>query len=162
MAEEGGILELLPAYDEEQTAKAVADFFLKDDANHPRNYQRIQEQYMALQSISSPTGDITGVHGSLSNHIEDKWINGAFYKQAIDCINHVISLCSSQAKIIMEHRFKDNEKQWQVKKAANIGGNDQYLPAERRACREFADIMQKFRVVYGVEELIPDMLVMRN
>lgn len=155
-------MELLPAYDEEQTAKAVADFFLKDDAKHPRNYQRIQEQYMALRSISSPTGDITGVHGSLSNHIEDKWINGAIYKQALACIDHVISSCPLQSRIIMKHRFIDGELQWQVKMEAKIGGNDQYLPAERRACREFADIMQKFRVVYGVEELIPDMLVMRN
>lgn len=155
-------MELLPAYDEEQTAKAVADFFLKDDAKHPCNYQRIQQQYIALRSISSPNGDITGVHGSLGNHTEEKWINGAMYKQAMDCINHVISLCSLQARIIMEHRFKDAEKQWQAKKAANIGGNDQYPIAEKRACREFADIMQKFRVVYGVEELIPDMLVMRN
>lgn len=62
----------------------------------------------------------------------------------------------------MEHRFMDDEKQWQAKKAANIGGNDQYQIAERRACREFADIMQKFRIVYGVEELIPDMLVIKK
>lgn len=27
-------LELLPDYDEEQTAQAVADFFLKDDSRH--------------------------------------------------------------------------------------------------------------------------------
>lgn len=155
-------MELLPAYDEEQTAKAVADFFLKDDAKHPCNYRRIQHQYMALRSISSPIGDITGVHGSLGNHTEEKWINGVIYKQSMDCIDHVISLCSSQARTIMEHRFMDDEKQWQAKKAANIGGNDQYQIAERRACREFADIMQKFRIVYGVEELIPDMLVIKK
>lgn len=155
-------MELLPAYDEEQTAKAVADFFLKDDSRHPRNYQRIKTQYMALRSISSPTGDITGVHGSSRNHTEEKWIDGMIYKQALECVDLVIERCSAQAKIILMHRFKAGEKQWQAKNAAHIGGNDQYAIAERRACREFADIMQKFRVVYGVEELIPDMLMMEN
>lgn len=155
-------MELLPDYDEEQTAQAVADFFLKDDSRHPRNYQRIKTQYMALRSISSPVGDVTGVHGALSNHTEEKWIDGMIYKQALDCVDCVIERCSSQAKIILRHRFTAGEKQWQVKNAAHIGGNDQYAIAERRACREFADIMQKFRVMYGVEELIPDMLVMGN
>ena len=84
------------------------------------------------------------------------------YKQALDCVDCVIERCSAQAKIILRHRFTAGEKQWQVKNAAHIGGNDQYAIAERRACREFADIMQKFRVMYGVEELIPDMLVMGN
>ena len=155
-------MELLPEYDEEQTAQAVADFFLKDDSRHPRNYQRIKTQYMALRSISSPTSDITGVHGSLSNHTEEKWIDGMIYKQALECVDCAIERCSAQAKIILRHRFTAGEKQWQVKNAAHIGGNDQYAIAERRACREFADIMQKFRVVYGVEELIPDMLVIGN
>ena len=59
----------------------------------------------------------------------------------------------------MKHRFIDGELQWQVKMEAKIGGNEQYTKAEKRACREFADIMQKCRVAYGVEELIPDMLV---
>lgn len=155
-------LELLPDYDEEQTAQAVADFFLKDDSLHPRNYQRILNQYLALRSISSPVGDVTGVHGSLRNHTEEKWINGMIYKQALECVDCAIERCSAQSKIILTHRFKAGEKQWQAKQAAHIGGNDQYPIAERRACREFADIMQKFRVMYGVEELIPDMLVMEN
>lgn len=155
-------MELLPDYDEEKTAQAVADFFLKDDSRHPRNYQRIKTQYMALRSISSPRGDVTGVHGSLNNRTEEKWIDGMIYKQALACIDHVISLCPLQSRIIMKHRFIDGELQWQVKMEAKIGGNDQYPMAEKRACREFADIMQKFRVVYGVEELIPDMLVMGN
>ncbi|WIU42499.1 transcriptional regulator [Lacfervirus LFP01] len=155
-------MELLPEYDEEQTAQAVADFFLNDDPDHPHNYQRIKTQYMALRSISSPTGDITGVHGSLSNRTEEKWINGVIYKQALACIDHAISSCPLQSRIIMKHRFIDGELQWQVKKEAKIGGNDQYPMAEKRACREFADIMQKYRVVYGVEELIPDMLVTGN
>lgn len=155
-------LELLPDYDEEQTAQAVADFFLKDDSQHPRNYQRILNQYLALRSISSPVGDVTGVHGSLSNHTEEKWINGMIYKQAIECVDCAIERCSAQSKIILMHRFKAGEKQWQAKRAAHIGGNDQYPIAERRACREFADIIQKYRVIYGVEELIPDMLVTRN
>lgn len=155
-------LELLPDYDEEQTAQAVADFFLKDDSRHPRNYQRIRQQYIALRSISSPVGDVTGVHGSLSNHTEEKWINGMIYKQALECVDCAIERCSAQAKIILIHRFKAGEKQWQAKQATHIGGNDQYAIAERRACREFADIMQKYRVMYGVEELIPDMLVMGN
>ena len=155
-------MELLPDYDEEQTAQAVADFFLKDDSRHPRNYQRIKTQYMALRSISSPAGDVTGVHGALRNHTEEKWIDGMIYKQALDCVDCVIERCSAQAKIILIHRFTASEKQWQVKNAAHIGGNDQYAIAERRACREFADIMQKFRVMYGVEELIPDMLVVGN
>ena len=162
MAEEDGIVELLPDYDEEQTAQAVADFFLKDDSRHPHNYQRIRQQYIALRSISSPRGDMTGVHGSLSNHTEEKWINGMLYKDAIECVDCAIERCSAQSKIILIHRFKAGELQWQAKKAAHIGGNDQYPIAERRACREFADIMQKFRVVYGVEELIPDMLVTGN
>lgn len=155
-------MELLPEYDEEQTAQAVADFFLKDDSRHPRNYQRIKTQYMALRSISSPVGDVTGVHGALSNRTEEKWIDGMIYKQALDCVDCAIERCSVQAKIILRHRFTASEKQWQVKNAAHIGGNDQYAIAERRACREFADIMQKYRVIYGVEELIPDMLVMRD
>lgn len=155
-------LELLPDYDEEQTAQAVADFFLKDDSRHPRNYQRILNQYLALRSISSPVGDVTGVHGSLSNHTEEKWINGMIYKQALDCVDCAIERCSAQSKVILTHRFKDGELQWQAKQAAHIGGNDQYPIAERRACREFADIIQKYRVIYGVEELIPDMLVMDN
>lgn len=155
-------LELLPDYDEEQTAQAVADFFLKDDSRHPRNYQRILNQYLALRSISSPVGDVTGVHGSLSNRTEEKWINGMIYKQAIECVDCAIERCSAQSKVILTHRFKDGEKQWQAKQAAHIGGNDQYPIAERRACREFADIIQKYRVIYGVEELIPDMLVTEN
>lgn len=155
-------LELLPDYDEEQTAQAVADFFLKDDSRHPRNYQRILNQYLALRSISSPVGDVTGVHGSLSNHTEEKWIGGMIYKQALECVDCAIERCSAQSKAILTHRFKDGELQWQVKKAAHIGGNEQYPIAEKRACREFADIIQKYRVLYGVEELIPDMLVTRN
>lgn len=155
-------MELLPDYDEEQTAQAVADFFLKDDSRHPRNYQRILNQYLALRSISSPVGDVTGVHGSLSNRTEEKWINGVIYKWAIECVDCAIEHCSAQSKVILTHRFKDGELQWQVKKAAHIGSNERYPIAEKRACREFADIMQKYRVLYGVEELIPDMLVTRN
>lgn len=152
-------MELLPAYDEKRTAQAVADFFLKDDSRHPRNYQRIRQQYLALGSISSPVGDVTGVHGSPSNHTEEKWLNGYIYKQALDCIDGVIERCSAQSQMIINHRFVTCEEQWKVKKAVHIDGHDTYPKAERRACREFADIMQKFRVIYGVEDLIPDMLV---
>lgn len=152
-------LELLPEFDEKKTAQNVADFLQGKGAFRHHSYPRLLETEQVLGMIHGSIGDVTGVHGSPSNHVEEAMIAKAHCRLAIKCVEEAIDSCNFVQQIILEERYLNGTKRAVVMDMVNIGGNDQYQLADRAARNRFAAALDKLTVTAGVSDLIPRLQV---
>lgn len=150
-------LELLPEFDEKRTAQNVADFLQGKGAFRHHSYPRLLETEQVLGMISGSTGDVTGIHGSPSNHMEEAMIAKAHCRLAIKCVKQSIASCTLTQQIILKERYLNGTKRAVVIGMVNIGGNDQYQLADQAARNRFAAALDKLAVIEGVDDLIPQL-----
>lgn len=152
-------LELLPEYDDKRTAQNVADYLQGKGRFKHHSYPRLLETEQVLGMIHGSIGDMTGVHGSPSNHVEDAMIAKAHCRQAIKCVAEAIVSCDLAQQIILRERYINGTKRVVVMGMVNIGGNDQYQLADLAARNRFAAALDKLTVAAGVGDLIPQLQV---
>lgn len=154
-------MELGPVLDEEKTVQVVRDFFTKDDFAHRKNYDKIKRNYYAVMGISAPMGDVTGIHGSGGNHVEEKWLGDIPYAHAMKCISRGIHACPYESQVILLFRYCDHQTIDVTMREAQIMSSGSYYTADHKACYRFADAMDSIlsKADDETRALFPDFLV---
>lgn len=143
-------MELIKKVDEEATIANVREFFSENGG-----YDKILQRSGALnpKNPRSPKGDITGVPGSSAgNAQENKYVEYVQNKLAYDAISYAIGCCRQLSQDILNYRYLEHRKVWQVKRLIGYTGNSVYPDKDRQACLDFADTIEIARVLYHVDE----------
>lgn len=151
---------ILPEYDNDKIYQTVSDFFLLDVPGRQPSYAKIERRVSVVEGLSGQNADVTGIKGSSKgNSTEDRLLAGNDYWRAKQAIKTAIKSCSATSAIIMQCRYLQGQKVWQVQAKANISGNATYQKADQLARYEFADVIEYAKGKYGVaDSIIPNFL----
>ena len=152
-------MRLFEVMDPDQTAQSVADFLRGKGRYRYRGYPKLLEDEAVFGMVSSPVGDITGIHGSSGNRVEEAMIAKAHCRLAISCVTDAIKSCLPVQQTILNERDINGAKRETVMQMVLIGGNDQYQEADITARTRFAAALDKFVAIRGCEDLIPPIQV---
>lgn len=152
-------MRLFDVIDPDRTAKNVADFLSGKGRYKYRGYPKLLEDEQVFGMVSSPVGDITGVHGSSNNRAEEVMIDKAHCREAICCVKDAIKSCLPAQQTILNERYINGAKRETVMQMVLIGGNDQYQEADITARTRFAAALDKLVEIRGCEDLIPPVQV---
>lgn len=152
-------MRLFEVIDPDRTAKNVADFLSGKGRYKYRGYPKLLEDEQVFGMVSSPVGDITGIHGSSSNRVEEVMIKKAHCREAICCVKDAINTCLPAQQTILKERYIKGAKRGIVMQMVLIGGNDEYQDADIVARTRFAAALDKFVKARGCEDLIPPLQV---
>lgn len=118
---------------QQATIKAVKEFFFKDDYQHWVNYQRI-ERMVKIETFCDE-------------------VNGT-YQQAQKVILKAVASCKEESHVLLQNRFIERQKVWQVKRLLFIGGQDTYYRRERQAISEFITALEPLKKEFEVSDII--------
>ncbi|WP_432226924.1 hypothetical protein [Limosilactobacillus fermentum] len=152
-------MRLFEVIDPDRTAQNVADFLRGKGHYRYRGYPKLLEDEAVFGMVSSPVGDITGIHGSSGNRVEEAMIAKAHCRSAISCVTDAINSCLPAQQIILNERYIKGVKREVVMQMVLIGGNDQYQDADIVARTRFAAALDKLVEIRGCEDLIPPVQV---
>ena len=151
-------MRLFDVIDPDRTAQNVADFLSGKGRYKYRGYPKLLEDEQVFGMVSSPVGDITGVHGSSHNRAEEVMIDKA-HCRAICCVKDAINTCLPAQQTILNERYINGAKRGIVMQMVLIGGNDQYQEADITARTRFAAALDKLVETRGCDDLIPPLQV---
>ena len=152
-------MRLFKVIDPDRTAQNVADFLSGKGRYKYRGYPKLLEDEQVFGKVSSSGGDITGVHGSRHNWVEEVMIDKAHCREAICCVKDAINTCLPAQQTILKERYINGVKRGIVMQMVLIGGNDDYQDADIVARNRFAAALDKFVKARGCEDLIPPLQV---
>ena len=152
-------MRLFKVIDPDRTAKNVADFLSGKGRYKYRGYPKLLEDEQVFGMVSSSGGDITGVHGSRHNWVEEMRIEKAHCLEAISCVKDAINTCLPAQQTILKDRYINGAKRETVMQMVLIGGNDDYQDADIVARNRFAAALDKFVKARECEDLIPPLQV---
>lgn len=149
---------LIPEIDKTKTIQNVRDFF-SEDKYYPTIKRRSGEY-----GLKSPQMDITGIHGSrFGNSSESMMIMFDEYSQANRTVDDAIKGCRLVSQIIIQKRYIERLEIYRIRPLINRYGHETYDNADKYACLEFADCLERKAWENNVDrEIIPNLLVFKN
>ena len=149
---------LVPEIDKEATIQRVHDFFYKD-----KYYPTIKRR-SGSYGLKSPAMDATGVRGSrFGNSSENMMIMFAEYAKAKRAVDDAIAGCRQVSQIIIQKRYIEGLEIYNIRPLINRYGHETYDNADKYACLEFADCLERKAWESDVDsEIIPNLLVFKN
>lgn len=152
-------MRLFEVIDPDRTAQNVADFLSGKGRYKYRGYPKLLEDEQVFGKVGSSGGDITGIHGSKRNRVEEVMIEKAHCREAISCVKDAINTCLPAQQTILKERYINGTKRGIVMQMVLIGGNDDYQDADVVARNRFAAALDKFVKARECEDLIPPIQV---
>lgn len=147
-------MDLLPELNKDATVSRVRHFFRDDD-----QLPQLKRLAGAFGELKSPTFDITGVHGSVGNATEARYIRHAHYYRLYRVVLDAIKGCSQDSQTIINAKYLSNTYSWQVAQQMNIE-KTAFNQKDRYACFEFADCLEGKAMQYSIPEKdLPDLHV---
>jgi ArpU family phage transcriptional regulator len=152
------IVGLIPEIDKTETIQNVRNFF-SEDKYYPTIKRRSGEY-----GLKSPQMDITGVHGSrFGNSSEKMMMMFTEYSQANRAVDDAIKGCRLVSQIIIQKRYIERLEIYRIRPLINRYGHETYDNADKYACLEFADCLERKAWENNVDrEIIPNLLVFKN
>lgn len=149
---------LIPEIDKTETIQNVRDFF-NEDKYYP-TIKRRAGQY----GVKSPQMDITGIRGSrFGNSTEKMMVMFNEYSQANRAVEEAIKGCCLVSQIIIQKRYINHWKIYRVRPLINRYGHETYDNADKKACVELADCLERKAWEHNVDkQIIPDLLVFKK
>lgn len=149
---------LLPEINENATVDRVRHFLQDED-----KFPRLERLSGAWCELKSPQMDITGVRGSSAgNAIEHRFIKHAYYYSAYLAVKEAIAHMRPDSRLIIQQKYLNAVPSWQVANTLGVAST-QFGKRDRRACFEFADLLEGSAYRYGItEEFGLDLHVYRN
>ena len=149
---------LIPEIDKTETIQNVRDFF-NEDKYYPTIKRRSGEY-----GLKSPQMDITGISGSrFGNSSENMMMMFTEYSQANRTVDEAIKGCRLVSQIIIQKRYIERLEIYRIRPLINRYGHETYDNADKYACLEFADCLERKAWENNVDrEIIPNLLVFKN
>lgn len=149
---------LVPEIDCSKTIENVRKFFY-DDKYYPTIKRRSGEY-----GLKSPQMDPSGVSGSrFGNSTEKMMLMYAEYAKANRAVSDAIQGCRLISQIIIKKRYIDRLDIYEIRPLVNRYGHETYDKADKYACLEFADCLERKALENNVsKEIIPPMLVFKK
>lgn len=146
---------LVPTLDKKATIAKVREFF-SEDKYYPTIKRRSGEY-----GLKSPVMDTTGIRGSrFGNSSEKMMIMFAEYAKAKRTIDDAITGCRMMSQIIIKKRYIEHLEIYNIRPLINRYGHETYDNADKHACLEFADCLERKAWENDVDnEIIPNLLV---
>lgn len=146
---------LVPTLDKKATIKKVREFFSENEY-YPTIKRRAGEY-----GLKSPQMDITGIRGSrFGNSTEKMMVMFAEYAKAKRTVDDAIAGCRQMSQVILKKRYIDGWGIYDVRPLVNRYGHETYTNADKYACLEFADCLERKAWENNVDsEIIPNLLV---
>lgn len=118
--------------DADQTEKNVIDFFSK-------YYERLC--VMSGVNLKSPALSATPSAPSIGNSAENQVTGIMWAREVLAAIYRSIDSCSKDCQKLLTLKFIENNEQWKVQNALNVG-KDKYYYLRSKSCNQFADAYQ--------------------
>ncbi|QZN93802.1 hypothetical protein KZE55_04560 [Limosilactobacillus panis] len=149
---------LIPEIDKTETIQNVRDFF-NEDKYYPTIKRRSGEY-----GLKSPQMDVTGVHGSrFGNSSENMMMMFTEYSQANRAVEEAIEGCCLVSQIIIRKRYIERLEIYRIRPLINRYGHETYDNADKKACLELADCIERKAWELNVDkQIIPNLLVFKN
>lgn len=149
---------LIPEIDKTETIQNVRDFF-NEDKYYPTIKRRSGEY-----GLKSPQMDITGISGSrFGNSSENMMIMFNEYSQANRAVEEAIKGCCLVSQIIIQKRYIERLEIYRIRPLINRFGHETYDNADKKACLELADCLERKAWELSVDkQIIPNLLVFKN
>lgn len=149
---------LIPEIDKTETIQNVRDFF-NEDKYYPTIKRRSGEY-----GLKSPQMDVTGVHGSrFGNSSENMMMMFTEYSQANRAVEEAIEGCCLVSQIIIRKRYIERLEIYRIRPLINRYGHETYDNADKKACLELADCIERKAWELSVDkQIIPNLLVFKN
>ena len=149
---------LIPEIDKTETIQNVRDFF-SEDKYYPTIKRRSGEY-----GLKSPQMDVTGISGSrFGNSSENMMIMFTEYSQANRAVEEAIKGCCLVSQIIIQKRYIERLEIYRIRPLINRYGHETYDNADKKACLELADCLERKAWENNVDrEIIPNLLVFKN
>lgn len=149
---------LIPEIDKTETIQNVRDFF-NEDKYYPTIKRRSGEY-----GLKSPQMDVTGVSGSrFGNSSENMMLMFNEYSQANRAVEEAIKGCCLVSQIIIQKRYIERLEIYRIRPLINRYGHETYDNADKKACLELADCLERKAWENNVDrEIIPNLLVFKN
>lgn len=149
---------LIPEIDKTETIQNVRDFF-SEDKYYPTIKRRSGEY-----GLKSPQMDITGISGSrFGNSSENMMIMFNEYSQANRAVEEAIKGCCLVSQIIIQKRYIERLEIYRIRPLINRYGHETYDNADKKACLELADCIERKAWELSVDkQIIPNLLVFKN
>lgn len=149
---------LIPEIDKTETIQNVRDFF-NEDKYYPTIKRRSGEY-----GLKSPQMDVTGVHGSrFGNSSENMMMMFTEYSQANRAVEEAIKGCCLVSQIIIRKRYIERLEIYRIRPLINRYGHETYDNADKKACLELADCIERKAWELSVDkQIIPNLLVFKN
>lgn len=149
---------LIPEIDKTKTIQNVRDFF-SEDKYYPTIKRRSGEY-----GLKSPQMDITGISGSrFGNSSENMMLMFNEYSQANRAVEEAIKGCCLVSQIIIQKRYIERLEIYRIRPLINRYGHETYDNADKKACLELADCLERKAWECNVDkQIIPNLLVFKN
>lgn len=149
---------LIPEIDKTETIQNVRDFF-NEDKYYPTIKRRSGEY-----GLKSPQMDITGISGSrFGNSSENMMMMFTEYSQANRAVEEAIKGCCLVSQIIIQKRYIERLEIYRIRPLINRFGHETYDNADKKACLELADCLERKAWELSVDkQIIPNLLVFKN